>query len=72
MVENCVWGAWQNGDCSVTCGDGTRTNTRSKTVVENNLGGCTGAATEQESCNDQSCPPEGGNRVFNLFDMIYY
>ena len=53
---DCKWTDWQIGQCSVTCGGGTRTNTRSKSVEENNGGKCTGDSTAQENCNDQSCP----------------
>ena len=44
------------GSCSVTCGVGTRTNTRTKLVHESNGGTCTGSSTEDVICEDQLCP----------------
>ena len=44
------------GPCSSTCGAGTRTNSRSKVVVESNGGTCTGSSTEVVMCEDQPCP----------------
>ena len=53
---DCEWSEWQIGQCSVTCGGGTRTNTRTKNVEESNGGVCTGNPTAQEDCNTQNCP----------------
>ena len=44
------------GECSASCGTGTRTNTRDKSVVEANGGTCTGPRTEIEECNPNPCP----------------
>ena len=62
---NCEWNDWQIGQCSVTCGGGTRTNTRTKTVQESNGGVCTGEATLQESCNNLNCP--GNINVYPIY-----
>ena len=53
---NCEWSDWQVGECSVSCGGGTRTKSRSKSVEEKNGGVCVGDATVQEVCNDKGCP----------------
>ena len=53
---HCEWDEWVNGDCSKTCGTGTRTNTRNKSVVEEHGGTCSGEPIEFEECNTQECP----------------
>ena len=54
---DCQWNDWTIGTCSATCGDGTRTNTRTEKVFAA-YGGeeCNGPASIQESCNIQMCP----------------
>merc|ERR1711936_783254 len=37
---HCIWDEWILGECSTTCGAGTRTNTRVKLVEESNGGTC--------------------------------
>ena len=56
-VVNCVWDQWIIGDCSVTCGEGTRTNTRIPKVAAQ-FGGdeCDGTSFSTEKCRDQECP----------------
>ena len=53
---NCVWSDWKIGDCSVSCGLGTRTETRKKTVIEQNGGECIGEASVTSECHDEICP----------------
>ena len=54
---DCVWGIWSEwGSCSTTCGDGTKTRTRTKLVVENDIGVCNGQSMESDSCNPRACP----------------
>jgi len=53
---HCVWNDWVTGECSDTCGSGTRKNTRTKLVTEENGGTCTGPPTEIEECNTNPCP----------------
>ena len=56
-LVDCVWAEWTTGtECTVSCGTGSRTKTRTKTVEEQHGGACTGAETEQEDCNTQECP----------------
>ena len=63
---DCEWGEWQIGDCSKTCGKGSRTRTRTKIVEEANGGKCEGGSTMQEPCEEQDCP---GN--FIIIHNIY-
>jgi hypothetical protein len=50
-----AFGAW--GDCSVTCGDGTRSKTRSvETEAANGGAECTGELSVEETCHAGHCP----------------
>ena len=54
---NCEWGDWIIGDCSQTCGEGTRTNTRVPEIVAEHGGEeCSGPSSIVESCQMQNCP----------------
>ena len=53
---HCEWDEWSVGECSKTCGTGTRNNFRTKLVVEEHGGTCTGEPSEIEECNTQGCP----------------
>ena len=56
-LVDCVWGNWQNGTCSKTCGDGEVTRTRSKKVEAANGGNdCDGESVVLENCTSQPCP----------------
>ena len=55
---HCVWKEWEEGECSVTCGIGTKMNTRTKLVVEANGGTCSGQSTEIKECKSDDCPGE--------------
>ena len=57
---NCVWGEWEIGECSTTCGLGVRENTRIKLVEEAKGGLCNDKYTETEECYLQDCP--GNNK----------
>ena len=53
----CKWGAWSKwGPCSATCGNGERTKTRGKELVEKHGGSCDGDFTKTGTCNIKSCP----------------
>ena len=54
-----MWKEWEEGECSVTCGIGTKINTRTKLVVEANGGTCSGQSTEIKECKSDECPGEG-------------
>ena len=57
LKVHCEWGKWSKMDeCSKTCGTGTRTNSRSKSVEEANGGTCSGQYTETEECKMMECP----------------
>ena len=66
---DCEWSDWEMGGCSVTCGEGTRTNTRTKKVDEANGGVCIGEPTAEENCNDQDCP--GKTVLYFIYSMCY-
>ncbi len=59
---DCKWSDWEIGECSHSCGGGTRTNSRSKIVEEANGGKCPGGEFDDptimtENCNeDVYCP----------------
>ena len=55
---DCKWSDWEYGQCSKTCGGGTRTNYRKELVHQSNGGkACSGSTWMTEDCNKQSCPP---------------
>lgn len=55
IVVNCVWSAYTCGACSLSCGTGTQTCTRTKTTQESNGGSCSGTASKTQDCNAQAC-----------------
>eukprot|EP01127_Copromyxa_protea_P011653 TRINITY_DN294_c0_g1_i1.p1 TRINITY_DN294_c0_g1~~TRINITY_DN294_c0_g1_i1.p1 ORF type:complete len:1674 (-),score=432.23 TRINITY_DN294_c0_g1_i1:61-4824(-) len=57
-ATNCEWSAWSAyGQCSVPCGGGTQTSTRTIAVTAANGGSdCTGATSQTQKCNTQACP----------------
>ena len=59
IAIHCKWDDWVNGTCSVTCGVGTREDTRVKLVEEANGGTCTGKPTEIVQCNEKECLVDG-------------
>ena len=50
------WGAFSG--CSVTCGDGSKTRTRScdNPTPAHGGSGCHGSSSETQACNDAACP----------------
>ena len=66
MIDHCAWDDWIMGDCSVTCGGGTRTNTRTSKASAANGGVVCNEETISidEACNVQPCP--GTNFIGNL------
>ncbi|XP_060580092.1 tenascin-like, partial [Ruditapes philippinarum] len=54
------WTTW--GDCSVTCGGGTQTKSRTCTNPAPQYGGaeCSGIGSDSQQCNTQYCPLNGG------------
>ena len=63
---HCKWDVWQIGDCTLTCGGGTRTNTREKLVFKDHGGDeCVGPFSIEESCNVNKCPATCSDRIQN-------
>ena len=72
------WSAW--GTCSKSCGGGTQTRTRTCTNPAPYCGGlsCSGASSEDQSCNTQICPvncpsgyTQGGNDCYSATTPVY-
>ena len=61
-----VWSNWADAECSVTCGGGSKTQTR--TCINGNVGdvGCEGSENQELSCNDQDCPGKKLNRTLSF------
>jgi len=79
-VETCTlqqcayWSAWSAwGKCTVSCGDGTQTRTRSCIGGSQGQGECLGAATSTQDCKQQACttvaPPSSG-KCGGLVDRV--
>ena len=64
---DCVWSGWSdNGACSKTCGGGTKSQIRSKIIVEKNSGSCIGSSKRYGiSCNTNYCPGRSSQRLLN-------
>ncbi|XP_055957003.1 coadhesin-like [Patella vulgata] len=61
-LVNGNWGVWSNyGTCTVTCGGGTQTRSRTCDNPAPANGGttCSGSATENQSCGTTACPVNG-------------
>ena len=53
---DCTWGTWTGWEaCSVSCGGGTQSRIRPKTVYEVNGGTCDGQSIETRQCNSDVC-----------------
>ena len=71
IVIHCVWDHWEIGECSKTCGTGTRTNIRTKLIEEQNGGTCSGDPAEFEACNTMDCPT-GTFQYIYIYIYIYF
>ena len=56
IAIHCKWDDWVIGECSKICGTGTRNNSRTKLIAEENGGKCSGKPSEIEQCNTRNCP----------------
>ena len=65
---DCIWSDWTNSECSVTCGGGALTKTRTRSVVAQNNGqDCIGPTILQQPCNNQNCP----SKTFIVLGFIF-
>ena len=69
LAIHCEWNDWVLGECSELCGTGTQINTRTKKVVEQNGGTCTGQPTEQVECKIKECP---GILLHLWYNLTFY
>ena len=60
IVVNCEWNAWEStSDCSVTCGEGTQKQKRTKSVEEAAGGNCSGINHKTIPCTKDECTTLG-------------
>ena len=65
---DCIWSDWTSSECSVSCGGGALTKTRTRSVVAQNGGQeCIGPTILQNPCNNQNCP----SKTFILLCFIF-
>ena len=65
-IVDCEWNEWTVGDCSLTCGGGNLTKTRTPKVDKlHGEQNCTGHAQVTESCNVQECPGKTSQYLTN-------
>jgi len=70
-IEKCTIGAWVEGSCSVTCGDGTQTKTRK---VTSNVPGhnCRQDTTQSAPCNNGPCFDTSNCKIYtDAFSVCY-
>jgi len=53
---DCVWSEWTIGECSQTCGEGKRNNTRTKVLAQFGGKECEGEGSAVEDCDLPECP----------------
>ena len=59
-VVNCQWNIWKSSShCSVTCGEGSQTQKRTKSVEEAAGGNCTGMNQTTIQCYQDNCTTPG-------------
>lgn len=62
FLVNGNWNSWTSwGSCTMTCGGGKQTRSRSCSSPAPQYGGlsCTGSTTSTQDCNTQHCPSRG-------------
>ena len=56
FAEPCVWNDWELGECSATCGGGTRDDARTKKTEAKYGGSCSKVCERTKPCNTDKCP----------------
>ena len=69
----CEWSLWEAGDCSNSCGKGTRTKTRIK-IMNNEMSGskCEGRNIMVEPCVKETCPGNLFTKNIRFQDVIMF
>ena len=56
-IVDCEWNDWSHDPCTKTCGEGTKTKTRTEKVLADHGGkSCDGPRSVEEICNIKECP----------------
>ena len=64
---NCKWSSWKSYTrCPVTCGGGTQIRTRTKLIVEDHGGICSGLSNQERQCNTDPCPGTLHTKSFDI------
>ncbi len=69
------WGNWSDfTECSVTCGEGNKTQTRlcNNPAPSNGGANCTGLDTNITTCNDKECPTGNTILLISLYKRFYF
>ena len=71
-IVHCEWNEWIIGECSKSCGGGTRVNERTEKVTAQHGGDkCPGPTSIEESCNVQECPGKRCPIGFQFYTVLY-
>ena len=69
---DCQWNVWEPyTTCSVTCGEGSQTKTRTKSIEESGGGTCSGENEMTVSCYEGECTSPGNPSLsINVRDVL--
>ena len=71
IIVNCEWNEWAStSDCSVTCGKGTQTQKRTKSVEEAAGGSCNGINQKTIQCSKEQCTSPGIQLLYMNILMV--
>ena len=69
-LVDCKWGDWTIGECSVTCGGGSQTDTRQQSEARYGGKKCEGKPKRELKCNNDACPGIEEKIVFLLIILL--